>query len=452
MKFKESETVELKKSTSELKEAVISIVAMLNKQHKGEVYFGIRNDGAVVGQTISENTIREISRVISESIEPKIYPKIDEVVVNGKNCVSVVFLGNDIPYYAYSRAYMRVGDEDRKISARELERIILEKNKEKLRWDNQICKGAKLSDIDNETLQKFIDLTKKEKRIIITEKNNELILKKLGLVTKEGITNAAILLFGKEPLRFFFNSTVKAGRFKDFIKKEFIDIKDFNGNLFQTLENVMLFFQNHLHTRARIEGLQRIEKWEIPLEALREAVINALIHRNYFNNESTYIKIYDAAVIIANPGNLLANLSISDLYKEHNSELRNPLLAYTFYYAGFIDKWGRGILNIVDSLKQNKLQKPQFEQKGSYFSIILKRELVENASEKVPEKVPENVTPNQEKIINSISRSNFITIPELSKIIGISERKIRENIRKLKQKKLLERIGPDKGGYWKLLR
>src|SRR3989338_11549785 len=127
--MKESETLELKRSTSELREAVISITSILNKHQKGEIYFGVKNYGTVVGQAVTENTIREISKTISDNIEPKIFPKINEITFEGKKCVQVEFTGEHVPYYAFGRAYIRVGDEDKKISAKELEHYILKKNR-----------------------------------------------------------------------------------------------------------------------------------------------------------------------------------------------------------------------------------------------------------------------------------------------------------------------------------
>ncbi|MEK6856998.1 MAG: ATP-binding protein [Nanoarchaeota archaeon] len=123
--LKESETVELKKSTSELKEAIISIVAILNKHHKGQLYFGIKNNGEIIGQDVTENTLREISKSISDHIEPKIYPKINKVLPNNKKCILVDFDGSESPYFAYGRAYMRVSDEDKQLSAKELEKLFV---------------------------------------------------------------------------------------------------------------------------------------------------------------------------------------------------------------------------------------------------------------------------------------------------------------------------------------
>ena len=127
-KFGETETMELKKSTSELKEGIISMVSIPNKRRNGELYFGIRNDGKIIGQDISEKTLRDISRSVSDHIEPRVFPKIEEITLEGKKCIRVEFSGCDVPYYAYGRAYIRVGVEDRQVSAKELEKLILEKS------------------------------------------------------------------------------------------------------------------------------------------------------------------------------------------------------------------------------------------------------------------------------------------------------------------------------------
>src|SRR3989344_3244209 len=174
----ESETRELKKSTSELKEAVISIASILNKHQKGELYFGVKPNGEVIGQGVTEKTIRDISKTISDHIEPKIFPKINEVVLDGKKCVHIEFIGNNVPYYAYGRAYIRVADEDRQLSAQEIERIILDKNKDTMAWDKEICKEAKLSDINTEKLKLFL---KKTGKTFDTVENS---LKKLNLLSQ----------------------------------------------------------------------------------------------------------------------------------------------------------------------------------------------------------------------------------------------------------------------------
>jgi len=447
MSFKESETIEFKRSTSELKEGVISICAILNKHHEGQVYFGIRNDGTIVGQVVTEKTIRDVSKAISENIEPKIYPKITQMETNGKACIKVEFKGSDSPYFAYGRAYIRVGDEDRQLSAKEIENIILKKNKDRLQWDNQICGKSSLDDIDSVSFQRFMELASKSKRIPIADESEEMVLKKLNLITDEGITNACILLFGKEPSQYFHNNVVKCGRFRGIEKQEFIDMKDFSGNLFENLEKSVLFLQEHLRLQARIKGLLREETWEIPIEALREAIINALIHRDYQENGFVYIKVYDYRIVIASPGGLPDTLTIDDLYKEHESMLRNPLIARVFYYAGLIDAWGRGIINIINMLKDNGLESPSFEESGGSFRIIFTRP----ASETVEKTVEDTVEKNSEKILELIKENPQITVKIIAERLNMSRRGIEWNIKSLKEKGLLKRIGPDRGGYWEII-
>ena len=130
LKVKESEIVELKKSTSELKEALKSIVAILNKHQKGILYFGITNTGEIVGQHITERTIREVSTAIGTKIDPVVYPSVEEVKIDEKSCLKVTFSGKDIPYLVDGRAYIRVGDEDRKLGRKELEEMIFVRKKD----------------------------------------------------------------------------------------------------------------------------------------------------------------------------------------------------------------------------------------------------------------------------------------------------------------------------------
>lgn len=134
MRFKETETVEYKRSTSELKEAIISIAAILNKHHKGELYFGIQDDGIVVGQQIGKSTIKDISKSIADHIDPKIYPDISIQKIAGKSCIHVDFLGHEGLYSAYGRFYLRAGEEDKKLSTNEIERLVEKKGNYVYSW------------------------------------------------------------------------------------------------------------------------------------------------------------------------------------------------------------------------------------------------------------------------------------------------------------------------------
>lgn len=145
----ETETLEFKKSTGELKEAVQSICAILNKHQHGELYFGVKPDGTVIGQVVTEESLREVSQKIKNFIEPKIYPEIKKVVIDGRDCIHVKFEGNQVPYFAYGVAKIRVADEDLTMSPEQITELLLRSGREGNRWENLVSNKT-VDDIDEE--------------------------------------------------------------------------------------------------------------------------------------------------------------------------------------------------------------------------------------------------------------------------------------------------------------
>jgi ATP-dependent DNA helicase RecG len=446
--LKESETIELKKSTSELKEAVISIAAILNKHQKGELYFGVKNDGTVVGQSVGKDTLRDISKAISDNIEPKVFPKIITERIQDKTCLAVRFTGSEIPYFAYGRVYMRVGDEDRKLTAKELENIIVRKNKDKLRWDTQVCKEAKLSDISSAKLKEFL------KTAGLKYDNPKNALTKFKLIHDGKLVNAAVILFGKTPEKLFPNAKLRCAVFGTNDTTYPIDMKDIEGDLFYLVEQAQEYILKNIHIGMRLEGLRRIDVPEIDKEAFREAIINAFCHRDYYEYDSVNIAVFKDRVEIRNPGLLYGGLTIEQIKHEMVSERRNELIAELLHRVHFIEKWGRGIKLIL-----SKEPETDFKEVGRHFITIFKRKkekedttqkTTHNATQKTVEKTREETREKtREKIIRLIQEKPRITSSELADETGLTSKGIEWNIRKLKKAGLLKRIGPDKGGYWK---
>ena len=315
----------MKKSTSELKEAIVSIVAILNKHGKGELYFGVKNDETVVGQDVTEKTLRDISQAIANNIEDKIYPKIEEVVLEGKKCVRVEFMGDDAPYYAYGRPYIRVGDEDRKLGAKETKRLILAKSKEELRWDNMVSKH-RASDVSVKTLKVYLARGKKAGRISFSFKDTKSTLRKLGLLSGSSLTNAGEVLFCKQN-----RIEVQAAVFAGEDKLTFLDIKEFYGTIFDLLNKCEEYIKEHIDWRVKFGKLRREEIPEIPVEAVREALVNSLCHRDYTKPESNKVAVYKNRVEIYNPGQFPEGFTPRDFIDgEVESILRNPLIAETY--------------------------------------------------------------------------------------------------------------------------
>ena len=441
MKFKESETVEFKKSTSELKEAVISISAILNKHGKGELYFGIKDNGMVFGQQVSPKTLREVSKTISENIEPKIYPKIRQLKIQNKTCIHVLFEGKDAPYFAYGRAYMRTADEDRQLSARELEHLFVRKNKDKLRWDVGICREAKLSDISIKKLKVFL----KAAGLVYDSPRNA--LDKLKVLSAGKLSNAAVILFAKMPQDFFPNAKLRCAVFARNDTSSIIDRKEFEGDLFYLIEKAEEYILEKINLGMRLEGLRRVDVPEIEKDAFREAIINAFCHRDYREYDSVNIAIFKDRVEIRSPGLLYGDLTIERITTEMVSERRNELIAELFHRIHLIEKWGRGIRLIL-----SKEPTARFKEVGTHFIAVFRRKGVSEGTEDAKKITEKTVEKTVEKILELITANPQITQKELMEKTGLTRRGVEWNLKKLKADSKIRRIGPDKGGHWQVLK
>ena len=393
MKFEESETIEFKKSTSELKEGVKSISAILNKHGTGELYFGIKDDGTVLGQQISPQTLRDVSKTILENIEPKIYPRIQPFKIQRKNCV-----------------------------------------KDKLRWDTEIRRRAKLSDMNVKKLKAFL------KAAGLRYDSIRNALGKLKLLSGGKILNAAVILFAGKPQDFFSNAKLRCAVFARRDTSFIVDRKEFEGDLFHLIETAEEYILENIHIGMRVEGLRRVDVPEIEREAFREAIINAFCHRDYREYDSVNIAIFKDRVEIRSPGLLYGDLTIEKITSKMLSERRNELIAELLHRVHFIEKWGRGIRLIL-----SKEPTARFEEVGTHFTVSFNRKGVSDEPEKTTQKTTQ-------KILELIQQNPQITRKELSDVLGITEDGVKFHLGQLKEKGLLRRIGPDKGGHWEIIK
>ena len=206
----------------------------------------------------------------------------------------------------------------------------------------------------------------------------------------------------------------------------------------------------YLLSNISYEGIYRKDNMEYPEEALREAIINAVIHRSYMGAH-TQLRISPDGLNLWNAGGLPPGIGIDDLKKWHLSKPRNEFLADVFFKGGMIEAWGRGTVKIVDECKKAGLPEPEFREEFGGFSVAFRKgKLGERVVDKVVDKVGERLAINQQKIIELIEKEPSISARKLSGLIGISQRKIQENMAKLKAMGILERMGPDKGGTWRV--
>ncbi len=462
----ETETTEFKKSLAELQQGLISLAAMLNKHGQGELWFGIAPNGNAVGLTISEKTLRDVSQAIGAHIEPRIYPVIAEQKVGDKSCLYIRVTGQQKPYFAQGRAYIRVADEDRQMSARELESLILKQNRAALRWDNE--PSALTVDALNETkIRKFVE------RARLPWDNASNALTKLDLLHEGKLTNAAGLFFTDTPIQ------LRCAVFASTSSATIIDRHDFDGDILELIEEAEKYTLKNMHIGMRLEGLRRVDVPEISREALREAIINAFCHRDWRDPDYIQIAIYKNRIEIRNPGGLYDGLTLEEMRKGNVSHRRNPLIAELFRRIEMVEAWGRGMPLILENAPDVEFKeiaklfvasfaRPSFAMETSPEMLETTLETPETTLEtpettletsettlepqgttlETPNNHPENTNA---RVLALIRQQPGITTPALATAIGLSTDGIKYHLTQLRRSGKLRHVGPTKGGHWEII-
>ena len=368
----ESLIVEWKKSLSEIKEIIKSISAFSNTEG-GKIFVGVSKTGKIVGVQIGKGTIEDLTNQISQQTDPKIHPRITIKKIKGKEIIIIdVKESADHLVLAFGRPYERVGKSTMRISKDGYEKFILEKHKEKLQFDIQLCKKATLKDIDSSKVRWFLEKAKEARGFDVPIKISiKEALERLDLIDRVKLSNAAILLFSKRPQKFFIQAKIRCGRLKGANGHDFIDMKILEGTIPELRENAMKFITEHIKHAVYFDANQRYDRWEYPLRALEEVITNALAHRDYFSNSDVQLAIYDDRIEVWNPGELPKPLTPRDLKRKHRSIPRNKLLARQLFLIKYIERWGMGTNRVVDEMRQNNLPEPKFQNLSGGFEVIL---------------------------------------------------------------------------------
>ncbi len=440
LKNGESEKIEFKKSSAQLERGLKAVCAFSNHSG-GSVYFGIHG-GKAVGQEVLDSTLRSISQKIRQNIKPEISPEIT-VIGTGKEKVIQVLVkdGLNKPYYLNGIAYKRVGAENPVIPPEELERIILEKRGKQ--WDSEICEEANLGDVDEEKVRWFLSKAKHERGYPLDENTPvKDALTHLGLLTGGRLINAALVLFGKEPQKLFLQSEVKCLHFHGTeVEKPFESYQIYNGNLFRQIDNSRDFVLGRLKRPVIPEPGRVATKrpYEIPEFVIREAIVNAVVHRDYCSNAGVQVMFFSDRIEIWNPGELPRQLKIADLGKPHPSLPRNPAIANILNLAKYVEKAGSGTIEMIWQCKERNLPGPEFKQKMGSFVVTIRRDIYTddylNRSD---------LNERQKKAIKHIKEMGFITNAEYRKLTGAAKWTSTKDLTDLTNKGILSRTGNGK--------
>ena len=371
----ESETLEFKATTGTRREAAMSVCAFLN-QGGGQVLFGVTPDGAVVGQQVSERTIEELSAELRQ-IDPPAFPTVERVAVDGGREVIMVSTGQGAsrPYSYRGTAYRRVGNTTLSMSADEYNRILFERMHSEQRWENQPAPGWSVDDLDVAEIRRTVAEAVRRGRLEepVSREPTDL-LRGLGLLRDGVLFRAAAVLFGStERLEFEMpQCLLRVARFRGLDRMEFLDNRQFNGNAFTLLVNAERFLRDTLPIAGRFEQdrIERIDEPLYPPLATREALANALCHRDYsIGGGSVGIAVYDDRLEVTSSGSLHFGLTPEKLFGPHESRPWNPLIARTFYRSGIIEEWGSGTLKMAEMTSSAGLLVPEIEDDGGAVTV-----------------------------------------------------------------------------------
>ncbi len=370
----ESETLEFKKSTGELEGAFRTLCAFLNG-HGGMVAIGVSDKGKIVGQTIEDSTKKSIA-----VCEGKIYPPakfdISYPEINGRKIILIAVKGGiRAPYLYDGRPYQRRQSTTVVMLQPFYEELISTRNQINFSWEKFVAE-KRFSVIDEDLLLGVIRAGVEKKRLpeSALRESHQKMLERLNLMHDGNLINAGVVLFGTKFMPEYSQCQLKLARFKGINRSEFLDQNILYGNAFFLLDEALFFVKRNVPISAKIEEgkLERVETPPIPFAAIREAMINALCHRDYSSNGgSIMLAIYDDRMEISNDGGLLNGMTIEQI-KAGFSKQRNPVIADVFYKGCLIEKYGRGIQKIIDECTNAHVPAPEFFSDHLQFKVIFK--------------------------------------------------------------------------------
>ncbi len=409
----------------------------------GVIFIGNDDNGNVVGIADYKKLMDEIPNKVKDLMGILVDVNLHEE--KGLYYLEIITQPYAVPISLRGRYYYRSGSTKQELIGAALTDYLLRKSGKT--WDEVSEPTASLDDIDDISLKSYIAAALHSGRIADVEGLNKAdLLAKLRLTDDNGnIKRAAIILFGMNPAKFYNNCVLKIGRFgKDSSELRFQEVVE--GNIIQMLREVPEQLNRKFFIRMiSFEGMQRIERGEYPVAALREMLLNALVHRNYLGSSIVQMRMFDNYFNIWNEGELPAGISLDSLKRQHPSRPRNWLIADVCFKGGYIDAWGSGTLKIISTCRESGLPDPEIiEQDGGILVTLFKNKYSAEQLQKL------GLNERQIKAVLYVIETRSIINSQYQKINDTSERTALRDLEELTVKKILIKTGSKKGTSYKL--
>lgn len=460
----ESVRLELK-TTAHITSIAKTITAFINTQG-GDILIGVSDNKEIIGVENANRLRNRIQHQLIDSIIPNAPISSQVIRYKGKDLILIsVWEGANKPYQYKGQIFTRENDRTKLSNQDILNELISERKAADFHWERRAVLGATLEDLDKQEINKTIDYYQNYKADKTFEDEEDFLIQ-TGLMQNGHYTNACIVLFAKSPTRFIPQSKIRITVYpSDTTGDRFLNDRIFDGNVFSNISGVLSFLDVTFGKSIIVDGVERKEKLNYPLLALREGLLNAMVHRDYNSvNGFLQISIFSDRTEIANYGGLPDGITLSDLRKEHNSILRNPDIAKICFIRKYIEMLGSGTLRMINDCKKNKFKTPSWKQKNNITTVVfpeLKATL--KNSEGVNEGVNEGVKNELKAVFVDESegvKNELISIYEIiettpnlktkdiATIIDKGLSTTERYLKKLKDEGFIEFVGSSKtGGY-----
>lgn len=451
----ESETLEFKRSTAELRRAGETLCAFLNGEG-GQVLIGVVSGGEVVGQQVADITLRDIATMVGR-FEPSARIEMDRVDVGDGRTVIVLEAPSAreyAPFVFEGKPYRRVGSTTTVMTQAEYSRLLLDRNHSRHRWENRPAVGVRLKDLDREEILRTRQTAIEQRRLSAgTSMDLGDILDRLGLRIDGQITQAAQMLYGTKFLPDYPQALLKLGRFRGTtITGDILDNKQEHMHAFAMVRESIAWLDRTLPLAARFPkgSLFREDRLPVPADALREIIINAVIHRD-FSRASSYVAIavFDDRIEVRSVGDFPTGIRAEMLAKEHPSILRNPLIAGAFHRTGAVEVWGRGTNRVIEACGAHGVAPPEFSEQAGVVTVTFRAAVVPKAAAEL--EPGHRLTERQREILRVLGQKPAMPLREISAALEAapSDRRLREELLHLKQMGLVEQSGHGRGSNWR---
>ncbi len=396
----------------------------------GKLYIGMDDKGKVSGIDNYNELLELLPNKLRDILG--VYAEVNLQSVNDKYYLEIIVPRYDVPISLRSKYYVRTGSTLQELKGPALNEFILKRTGKT--WVDLSVESATFKDIDEEAVKFFIKKALKSKRIApdAAEEDTKTLLSNLHLITDNGkLKNAALLLFGKDPKKYFISAYVKIGRFGESdADLKFQDVVE--GNLIEMADKVMEILKSkYLVFPIRYEGMQRIEELEYPEPALREAILNAIVHKDY-KGSTIQLSVYDDKLNLWNPGTLPDELNIEMLKGRHPSHPRNKSIADIFFKAGYIEAWGRGISMMMDTCHKAGLPEPTIEEVAGGIQITFLKDIF---SEDYLKRL--GLNERQIEAVGYVKKNGKITNREYKAVLKVSRITATRDLSELVEKNIL---------------